>query len=90
MPTQEFLVLIGLTRWQLGERAVPKGPAQVVYGNLNWKMRHISRKTRRPGLTAAKLREDRVLLGYMEKAQAREACMPEVGRRTDSELRVSA
>jgi hypothetical protein len=62
----------------------------VVYGNLNWKMRHMSRKMRRPGLTAAKLREGRVLLGYMEKAQAEERYMPEAKWWACSELRVFA
>ena len=61
----------------------------MVYGNLNWKMRHMSRKTRRLGLTA-KLREDWVLLGYMEKAQDMEAFTPEAEWRAYSDLRVSA
>ena len=61
-----------------------------MYGNLNRKMRHMSRKTRRLELTAAMLREGRVLLGYMEKAQAEERYMPEAEWWAYCDLRVSA
>jgi hypothetical protein len=62
----------------------------VAYGNLNRKMRHMSRKTQRPEQTVSKLREAPVLLAYMEKAQAMEASMPEAEWRAYSDLRVSA
>jgi hypothetical protein len=53
----------------------------VAYGNLNRKMRHMSRKTQRPEQTVSKLREAPVLLAYMEtmeKAQT-ERVGPEAG-----------
>jgi hypothetical protein len=53
----------------------------VAYGNLNRKMRHMSRKTQRPEHTVGRWRGAPVLLAYMEtmeKAQT-EGVGPEAG-----------